>query len=876
MPFSRACKITIDHTQVPSDQTDYTVVVAGVFLFLKNISNGGFVNDINGYDIAFFNDRYQDDQIFNYQLVPGTYDPTTGAVEFWVQIPSVSSTVDTVFYMFFDDPEIDFDNSGFAWLNSFKGAFPFANGTILDTTDYSLANWPDAASIVGSVSAVPGQIFGGAGFSAAADGLLDDSDGTFNDTYNNPTSIVFWLASNSAPTNAQLLSKTDNTTAGFLISLQGTDLLFTFLRGITNRVWTATGAVPADGAERRICITYTGNDSDGASGLLLYINGSLVTWDIYVDGSGAFVSDTGNNLQIGGSSFYSGASGRLDGSIDTLFYVRDTLSADYAAVDFADQKTASTLKTFSGVLLVAVINSFTAEPSEFIRPDTTNLIWSTTGAASANINVIGSVPVNGTRVWSISVTTFFELTVLSIDGVGSVASLFAHVGVAGSLFEIINFTNNADRLAQANAQGPFYENGYVYFIGDIYGELSSPVPFTMEIRATKSKVCQVQGSWDDSVGAATRPSVTYGSPWIVFALGLGCAEYQAPGIHVVYVAFTVFADPTLPDPKPDWLYLWELDLLTETWTQLGAINSVVSNPGWSVAIGVDATNGDCHMLSIPYNVPPPFVSQIDAQVYSRTLGFLPSTVVDTINNTTSGDSNAFTPQQVAVDNGIPYYFYTFMDFTHNAKTYNVAGPLTKVILPSPGDIDYALPHAISRPVMFGGNWYFTMPSTNTAAAQIVLFYITPGNTPTVINQINLINPVAVMLTGVGIQDYGACSQFFVLNGQLTLFWRQGPYDGGGSPIERFPDYAIALITNIGTLSMGLGTIYLFSQNKLTDGTGTDVGQAAYVMPYLIPDTGRLDVVVELNQLGTLTISLSGPPIFLTGSYIAGKGNFVLG
>src|SRR5439155_3519490 len=48
--------MTIDHTKVPSTQSNYTVLVSVTDPALKTVANGGHVANANGYDIGFYAD----------------------------------------------------------------------------------------------------------------------------------------------------------------------------------------------------------------------------------------------------------------------------------------------------------------------------------------------------------------------------------------------------------------------------------------------------------------------------------------------------------------------------------------------------------------------------------------------------------------------------------------------------------------------------------------------------------------------------------------------------------------------------------------------------------------------------------------------------
>src|SRR6266404_1000593 len=95
--YSYRRAITIDHTKVPNtDQNNFPVSVAGTYSYLATVSNGGKVQNSSGYDIIFTSDVAGATKL-DHEIE--SYSATTGAVSFWVRIPTLSHTTDTIIYM---------------------------------------------------------------------------------------------------------------------------------------------------------------------------------------------------------------------------------------------------------------------------------------------------------------------------------------------------------------------------------------------------------------------------------------------------------------------------------------------------------------------------------------------------------------------------------------------------------------------------------------------------------------------------------------------------------------------------------------------------------------------------------------------------------
>src|SRR5207302_9277285 len=101
-------QMTVNHTLVPSAQSNFTVLVSVTDATLKTVANGGHVANANGYDIGFYTDSGGSTKL---KWEVERYDGTTGNLIAWVKIPSVSSSSDTVFYLMYGDSSINTDQS---------------------------------------------------------------------------------------------------------------------------------------------------------------------------------------------------------------------------------------------------------------------------------------------------------------------------------------------------------------------------------------------------------------------------------------------------------------------------------------------------------------------------------------------------------------------------------------------------------------------------------------------------------------------------------------------------------------------------------------------------------------------------------------------
>jgi hypothetical protein len=152
--------MTVHHTLVPSTQSNFTVLVSVTDATLRTVSNGGHVANPNGYDIGFYTDASGSTKL-KWEI--DSYNPSTGRLIAWVKIPTLSSTSDTSFYLFYGNPSITTDQSDRlnTWDSSFKAVYHLGNGTTLTATDSTGGN---NGTLYNGPTAIAGKINGAAHF----------------------------------------------------------------------------------------------------------------------------------------------------------------------------------------------------------------------------------------------------------------------------------------------------------------------------------------------------------------------------------------------------------------------------------------------------------------------------------------------------------------------------------------------------------------------------------------------------------------------------------------------------------------------------------------------------------------------------------------
>lgn len=123
MAYGYSRSITVDHTQCGSaDSTDFPMLVAGTYSYLKTVANGGKVQHASGFDIAFFSDSGLTTAL-DFERV--NWDASTGECEMWVKVPTLDHSNDTVIYIAYGDSGISSDpqTGAAAWDSNYKAVY---------------------------------------------------------------------------------------------------------------------------------------------------------------------------------------------------------------------------------------------------------------------------------------------------------------------------------------------------------------------------------------------------------------------------------------------------------------------------------------------------------------------------------------------------------------------------------------------------------------------------------------------------------------------------------------------------------------------------------------------------------------------------------
>lgn len=349
MAYSYYRSITIDYTKCgTANSTDFPVLVSFTDLNFRTVANGGNVQNSNGYDIAFYSDVALTTKLF---WETEKYVSTTGECIFWVKVPTLSATTDTVIYVAYGDASITTFQSSVTpvWSNNFQGVYHLANGTTLNLADStSLGN----NGTNNGATATTGQIDGCANFVLASSQYINTGISSITGTagmtasaWINTTSLntaqpqqiiakwglsskTFQLRINELNTNCFSFSISDGTTAN------GTSI-------------TATGAV-ANTWQYVVGVFDNPNDL-----MTLYLNGVSIGTATYTGsfGGSAFMS-------IGRMNYASGNFWYFGGKIDEPRIAYTPRSSSWVLSEYNNQNSPSTFYTLGSETLATSTSNF--------------------------------------------------------------------------------------------------------------------------------------------------------------------------------------------------------------------------------------------------------------------------------------------------------------------------------------------------------------------------------------------------------------------------------------------------------------------------------------------------------------------------------------
>ena len=354
MAWTRADTITIDHTKVPNtDQSNFPVLIIGTYSNLATIANGGVVTSASGYDIIFAADAAG---VTPYKFERVSWNATTGACQFWVKVPTVSHTVDTVFYCLNGNSAVTTDQQDAAntWSANFAAVYHLddnaATTTIVDSRGAN--NATNVANT--STKTVTGEIQSGLTFNGSTDDAI--AVGSFTPTGAGCFSV--WV-------------KAADTTAGF----HGIIVTKNFVGNDNIGIWRngTNWYYQAEGASANVDITSTATVSTSAWTHLAISIDPTVTNKVITYVNGAVDHNNTNNpgtiTARGLDIAWYNAGNRINALLDEIHISTAARSGDWIATEYNNQSSPGTFYTATLVQPIFVSKLVTYF---LVRPFNTN------------------------------------------------------------------------------------------------------------------------------------------------------------------------------------------------------------------------------------------------------------------------------------------------------------------------------------------------------------------------------------------------------------------------------------------------------------------------------------------------------------------------
>jgi hypothetical protein len=329
--------ISIAHGQVPNtDQPNFPLLLAGTYPYLATVAHGGHVQNAGGYDIVFAADS-AGATLLNWDIE--SYNPATGAVAFWIQIPTLSHTADTVIYMLYGNANISTfqGNTSGTWSGNYAAVYHLAdnasNPSVVDSTANGNTGTAQANTNARSTS---GEIGPALGFNGSTDYVNGQSGDSFSIVGNITLEAWVKLSTMPSPGNAAyILGKGYNgeNESYFLRVETDNDGTSYVEAGTEHFPYTHQAQAPVlgfSGGWHHIVGTYDGN------------------WNVYVDGVQTTSNEaeaplhTGERFLIGARDSNGGTLSFWNGILEEVRVSNIARTPDWIATEYQNHSSPTT------------------------------------------------------------------------------------------------------------------------------------------------------------------------------------------------------------------------------------------------------------------------------------------------------------------------------------------------------------------------------------------------------------------------------------------------------------------------------------------------------------------------------------------------------
>ncbi len=273
------------------------------------------------------------------------YNNATGSLQAWVNISSLSSTSDTIIYMYYGNPSATSQANGTGtWNTNYKGVWhlPTSSGSL--TTNDSTSTGNNGTN--SGASPTTGQIDGAASFNGTSNYIRMASTYTVSST---SLTISMWLNPTALPPSGYADELfTQRQTAGNGDADFGTDLLSNgtlFFYNSSNAYAQSSECTSTATASTGTWTLYTAVVDSTNAAIYLYVNGipnTICTLTDPLTNNGSTSLRSGYEFDSGNTQFYSGI-------IDELEFSNSVRSPGWIATQYNNQNSPGTFYSLGSV-----------------------------------------------------------------------------------------------------------------------------------------------------------------------------------------------------------------------------------------------------------------------------------------------------------------------------------------------------------------------------------------------------------------------------------------------------------------------------------------------------------------------------------------------
>ena len=327
-------EITIDHTKVTGTLTNFPMLIS--FASDANLSGNA---QSDGDDIVFING--ETGVKLNYEIE--SFDSVSGKLVCWVNVTSLSSTEDTILYMYYGNPGCsNQENPGGVWNTGYVMVqhLDETSGPQYDST-YNNNNGIQENGVNQDAS---GMINGADDFDGINDAVVIPHDSSLVFDTGDEISVSAWINPDDYDDYSMIICKEENTTNNRNFGLYPFTGLPAFIyRNNAGTTWHRYEATPYNTVPTNswtyVTATYTFGTGSSAK---LYMNGNIIT--------GSWSLGNGNEPPWHGTSYTRigrRATGQnplclFDGTIDEVRLSKVTRSAGWIKTEYNNQYDPST------------------------------------------------------------------------------------------------------------------------------------------------------------------------------------------------------------------------------------------------------------------------------------------------------------------------------------------------------------------------------------------------------------------------------------------------------------------------------------------------------------------------------------------------------